>query len=129
MSIVKILSIDDNHYNQRLMRKMLEIKGYSVALAQNATRGFALIKEIKPDLILLDIGLPDVSGFDLLRILKSDAATANIPAIAVTAYCMHGDREKCLKVGFAHYIAKPIMRQELYKAIEITLGISHSLHH
>ncbi len=110
---MKILYIEDNPHNMRLVRKMLETMGLAMIEAIDGTRGLKMAAEQRPDLILLDINLPDIDGLEVVKRLKSDPSLLHIPTIALTANAMHGDREQCLASGFDGYLAKPIARMEL----------------
>jgi CheY-like chemotaxis protein len=108
-----VLVIDDNEYNRDLMRRTLQKQGIHVLEAADGFSGLKIALETPVDLILLDINLPDIDGFGVLRRLKRTESTANIKVIAVTANAMHGDRQQCLQAGFDAYLAKPIVRAEL----------------
>jgi len=115
----KVMVIEDNENNMYLMRFMLEKHGYKVIEARDGLTGVAMALEQQPDLILMDIQLPDINGLEATRrICKSDTA-GKIPIIAVTSYAMVGDREKTLEAGCSGYIEKPInpetFMQELQK--------------
>jgi two-component system, cell cycle response regulator DivK len=103
----KILVIEDNEQNIYLVTFLLEKHGYTVLQALDGKEG---IKKAAagPDLILLDIHLPEIDGYDVARILKGNEATAGIPIVAVTSYVMAGDREEILNAGCEGYIEKPI---------------------
>lgn len=104
----KILVIEDNEQNLYLMNFILENNGYEVVQARDGRKGIESAGRAKPALILLDIQLPDIDGYDVARELKSNPALADVPIVAVTSYAMAGDREKCLEVGCVGYITKPI---------------------
>ena len=103
-----ILVVEDNERNRKLVSDVLEFAGMRVISAANATDGVALARERSPDLVLMDIGLPDQDGIVALERLRSDPSTAATPVIAVTAYAMSGDRQSILDHGFDGYIPKPI---------------------
>jgi len=104
----RILVIEDNENNMYLMRFMLEKHGHKVIEAKDGLSGVAMAIEQKPDLILMDIQLPDINGLEATRrIRKSDIANT-IPIVAVTSYAMTGDREKTLEAGCSGYVEKPI---------------------
>lgn len=108
-----ILYIEDNPHNMRLVRKLLHTMGFSLIEAMDGTHGLQMAAAHMPDLILVDINLPDIDGYEITRRLKSDARMAHIPVVALTANAMHGDREFCLASGCDGYLAKPIARIEL----------------
>lgn len=103
-----ILVVEDNERNRKLVSDVLEFAGMRVVAAANATDGVALARAETPDLVLMDIGLPDQDGIVALERLRSDPSTSSIPVVAVTAYAMSGDRQSILDHGFDGYIPKPI---------------------
>ena len=103
-----ILVVEDNEKNLKLVRDLLQLKGYRTLEAGTAGEGIGLAGEHRPDLILMDIQLPDMDGGAALGRLKADPNTAPIPVVALTAQAMAGDRERLLEAGFAGYLAKPI---------------------
>lgn len=109
----KILYVEDNPLNMRLVRKILKSIHYDMVEAIDGASGLRMVAQEKPDLILVDVNLPDIDGLEVTRILKADPEFAHIPIIALTANAMHGDREHCLEAGCDGYIAKPVARQEL----------------
>lgn len=102
----------------RLVRKMLRLGNYDVIEATNGTDGIAKAQEEVPDLILLDINLPDIDGPEVCARLRADSNVSWIPIIALTANAMHGDRERFLEAGMDGYLAKPITRNELLNTIQ-----------
>ncbi|GAB4324993.1 MAG: response regulator [Phototrophicales bacterium] len=117
-----ILYVEDNPQNMRLVRKMLKGGGYEMIEAPDGQTGVRLALEFKPDLILMDINLPDIDGLEATRQLKSNPKCDHIPIIALTANAMHGDRERFIEAGCDGYIAKPITRNELLNTINYFLG-------
>jgi len=103
-----ILHIEDNFENRILVRRILQYSGYEVLEAENAFEGLELLKSYIPDMILMDINMPDLDGYSLTRQLKSNIRFRNIPIIAITANVMKGDREKSFMAGCNGFIAKPI---------------------
>src|SRR5207244_884155 len=103
-----ILIVEDNARNLKLVRDLLQFKGYRTVAATAAAEGLALARARRPDLILLDIQLPDMEGEVALRHLRAEPSTAGIPVIALTAFAMKADRARLLGGGFDDYIAKPI---------------------
>ncbi len=104
----KILLVEDNENNMMLLRDILALRGYEIIEARDGKEGVAVAKESLPDLILMDIQLPEVDGFIATKMIKSDPQTKNIKIIGITSYAMKGDKEKILDAGFDGYIAKPI---------------------
>jgi two-component system, cell cycle response regulator DivK len=104
----KILIIEDNAQNMYLMTFLLENHGFAVVKAFNGREGIRAATETKPDMILLDIQLPELSGYEVAEELKKDRALDSVPIIAVTSYAMAGDRERILAAGATGYIEKPI---------------------
>lgn len=103
-----ILIVEDNELNMKLFNDLLESKGYKIIQTANGLNAVELAREHKPDLILMDIQLPEVSGLEVTKWLKADDELAHIPVIAVTAFAMKGDEEKILEGGCEAYISKPI---------------------
>ena len=103
-----VLNIEDNRDNRLLIRRLLESKGYMVIEAENAAEALEFLSIQKPDLILLDINMPDMDGYSLTSILRSKPALNKTPIVAVTANVMKGDRERTLQAGCDGYIEKPI---------------------
>ena len=104
----RVLIVEDNLLNMKLFCALLESQGYEVIEAGDGTRGLELARRADPDLILMDIHLPDISGLELTRMLKADAATSWIPVIATTAYAMLGAENALRESGCDAYMAKPI---------------------
>lgn len=116
-----ILYIEDNPQNMRLVRKMLRASGYNMVEAIDGLSGLDAAQEAKPNLILLDINLPDIDGMEVTSRLKSDQDLRHTPVIALTANAMHGDRERFLEAGCDGYLAKPVSRSELINTIRYFL--------
>src|SRR4051812_37615596 len=108
MAKVQILIVEDNEDNQDLMRFLLERAGYEVTTVENARAGIDTAHRYIPDIILMDLSLPEMDGWSAAREIKADPVLAKIPLIAVTAHTMAGDRRKALEAGFDTYISKPI---------------------
>ena len=104
----KILLIEDNEQNRILMRQILVRKGYDLLEAKDGLTGIEMARAHMPALILLDIQMPVMNGFMVIRELRNDAELRNIKVIAVTSFAMKGDREKALQAGFDEYVTKPI---------------------
>ena len=118
MGKAKILYIEDNFDNMTLVRRVLEIEGYEVIAAETGQEGLAKAKESKPDIIITDINLPDIDGYQVTDRLKSDKNTAHIPVVAMTANVMKKDRENVFLAGCDAYISKPIDIDALPSQIE-----------
>lgn len=104
----RILIIEDNAQNRYLAAFLLEHAGHEVHQAETGAQGLEMAKRLIPDLILLDIQLPEMDGHEVTRILKATPSLREIPVVAVTSYAMAGDKEKCLAAGAEGYIEKPI---------------------
>jgi len=103
-----ILIVEDDPKNLKLLRDLLQIRGYTILEATDGKQSVDMARANMPDLILMDIQMPVMDGFEAVNILKADPETENIPVIAVTASAMQGDREKCLEAGFNDCITKPL---------------------
>lgn len=103
-----ILYIEDNFDNRMLVRRLLEHEGFLVLEAENAHQALDLLQSNIPDLILMDINMPEIDGYTLTRQIKSTSSTSQIPVIALTANVMRGDKERTLRAGCDGYIEKPI---------------------
>ena len=103
-----ILVIEDNEDNMALITQLLESAGYTVAIAVTGIEGYEKTLELRPDIVLLDIQLPDIEGTEVLRKIRSNKKIEDIAIVAVTSYAMAGDRKKLLAAGCNGYIEKPI---------------------
>lgn len=108
MSEPLVLIVEDNDKNLKLVRDILELRGFRTLAATTAEDGLVLAAENVPDLVLLDIQLPGMDGVAALERLKGDARTAHIPVVALTAFAMQEDRQRFLSAGFDGYLPKPI---------------------
>ncbi len=113
-----VLVVEDNDGNMRLLHDVLEADGYNVLQAKDGMEGWRLAREHRPDLILMDIRLPGVSGLEVTKRLKADETLKSIPVIAVTAFAREGDEEKFLEGGCDAYIAKPISLPNFLQTVE-----------
>ena len=114
----KILVVEDNENNLYMMKFLLEENGYQVVEARDGVEGVKMAAIEKPDLILMDMQLPLLNGYEATKQIKANEEITNIPIIAVTSYAMVGDREKTLKVGCNGYIEKPITPETFLAEIE-----------
>jgi len=105
---IQALLIEDNEHNRYLTTFLLEKHGYAVTCAEDGCRGIDLAKSGGFDIILIDIQLPGMDGYQVTRALRADPMTSNIPIVAITSYAMAGDREKAIAAGCDGYIEKPI---------------------
>lgn len=117
----KILYIEDNEQNLYLVTFILEKHGYEVHAAMDGQAGIESAARVLPDLILLDIQLPQMDGYAVARQLRTNAALAGVPIVAVTSYAMAGDREKALAAGCNGYIEKPINPDTFMAQVEMHL--------
>lgn len=123
----RILYVEDNPQNMRLVRKMLTVGGYDMLEATDGYTGVRLALEEKPDLILMDINLPDIDGIEATKRIRQASETAKIPIVALTANAMHGDREMLLNSGCDGYLAKPVTRNELLNTVSYFLNRNHDV--
>jgi two-component system cell cycle response regulator DivK len=103
-----VLYVEDNYENRILVRRILQAEGYKVVEAENARQAFTRLSSEIPDLILMDINMPDMDGYSLTAKLKSNPQLQKIPVVALTANVMRGDRERSLQAGCDGYIQKPV---------------------
>jgi two-component system, cell cycle response regulator DivK len=116
-----ILVIEDNSDNLNLVRFLLENAGYDVMAAANGLTGLEIANTLHVDLVLLDLTLPEVDGWTLAQMLKSDPATAAIPLVAITAHTLPGDRKRALSAGCDGYISKPLNIPQFIEQIQTIL--------
>jgi two-component system cell cycle response regulator DivK len=109
----RILVVEDNEKNMKLFRDVLGATGYRTLEATTGGEAVEMATEHTPDLVLMDIQMPDIDGLEALRRLRADARTASLRVLAVTAQAMQGDREHFLAAGFDGYLSKPVNVQEL----------------
>lgn len=117
----KILVVEDNPQNLYLVRFLLEKSGYRVAAAQNGFDAVRMAQQEQPDLILMDIQLPQMDGYEATRRIKEIPETNRIPVVAFTSYAMAGDKDKALKAGCAGYIEKPLDPDTFIAEIDVFL--------
>ncbi len=118
----KVLIVEDNELNMKLFNDLLEAKGYEVIQTRNGLQALDLAKLHRPDLILMDIQLPEVSGLEVTKWIKEDETISTIPVIAVTAFAMKGDEERIRQGGCEAYISKPISVATFIKTIQYYIG-------
>jgi CheY-like chemotaxis protein len=112
-----VLYIEDNIHNRRLVRKVLQSRGYTIVEAEEGITGLAMAQDLKPALVLLDIGLPGMDGLEVVARIKADEELRPIPVIALTASAMRGDRERFLAAGCDDYLSKPVQAMELLQKV------------
>jgi two-component system cell cycle response regulator DivK len=117
----RILLVEDNELNRDMLSRRLERKGFDVLMAADATEGISLARAQSPDLILMDMRLPDLDGWNATRQLKADDATRQIPVIALTAHAMDRDRDLALAAGCDDFDTKPVEMERLLGKIETLL--------
>ena len=122
MLMPKVLLVEDNEMNRDMLSRRLLRKGYEVEMAFDGEAGVRMASECKPDIILMDMSLPIIDGWEATRRVKADPATQNIPVIALTAHAMSGDREKALEAGCDDYDTKPIELPRLLGKMEELLS-------
>ena len=120
--MAKILLVEDNEMNRDMLSRRLERKGYEVDMAVDGRQGVDKAKTLAYDLVLMDMSLPEIDGWEATRELRSDPATKSLPIIALTAHAMSGDREKALEAGCDDYDTKPIELARLLGKMEALLG-------
>ena len=113
-----VLIVEDNELNMKLFHDLLEAYGYATVQTKNGREAVGLAREHHPDLILLDIQLPEISGLEITKILKADDDLKSIPIIAVTALAFRGDEERVLEAGCDAYISKPISVAEFLERVK-----------
>ncbi|GAB4527066.1 MAG: hypothetical protein Fur0018_12530 [Anaerolineales bacterium] len=117
-----ILYVEDNPDNRLLVRRILMVEGFNIVEAESATRALDIIHDLKPDLILMDINMPDMDGYTLTAKLKKIPHLKGVPVIALTANVMRGDKERTLDAGCDGYIQKPVDVDGLPREINAYLG-------
>ena len=117
MKIKTILVVEDNKLNMKLVRGLIKIGKNRMLEATDAESGIELIREQRPDLVLMDIQLPGMDGLSATKIIKEDPALKDIPIIGLTSYAMQGDKEKALAAGCTGYITKPIDTRKFLETV------------
>jgi CheY-like chemotaxis protein len=121
----RLLVVEDNEMNRDMLSRRLERRGYEVICAVNGAEGVDMAKRERPDLVLMDLSMPVLDGWEATRLLKGDEATRRIPVIALTSRAMPGDREKAVEVGCDDYETKPLDFHRLIEKIEKHLTGAH----
>jgi CheY-like chemotaxis protein len=120
--MAKILLVEDNEMNRDMLSRRLTKRGHEVVIAVDGQQGVDLASSESPEIILLDMSLPVMDGWEAARNLKANDGTASIPIIALTAHAMAGDRERCLEAGCEDYDTKPVEFKRLLGKIDALLG-------
>ncbi len=123
----RILIVEDNELNVKLLRDILEFHGYETIVTDSGAEAVSLSRQDRPDLILLDIQLPDIPGTEVARQLKADRQTRDIPIIAVTAFAMPGDRQRFLDAGCDDYVSKPFRIHDILAIVERSIDSRSSV--
>jgi CheY-like chemotaxis protein len=121
--MAKILLVEDNEMNRDMLTRRLQSKGYQVITAADGSNGIVVAQTDSPDLILMDMSLPEMDGWEAARRLKSDHSTQHIPVIALTAHAMSSDRQKALEAGCDEYETKPVEFPRLLAKIRAMLEL------
>ncbi len=116
--MTKVLIAEDNAVNRELLRELLESRGYTVFEACDGQEALHMIEQTQPDLLLLDIGMPVLDGFAVVRKIRENPRLAKLPVVAVTAYAMRDDREKILNAQFDGYLSKPVNSGSLTEELD-----------
>ena len=118
----KILLVEDNEMNRDMLSRRLQKRGYEVVIAEDGEQGVRLAQSETPALVLMDMSLPVLDGWEATRQLKADPVTRSIPVIALTAHAMAGDRERALEAGADDFDTKPVELTRLLEKIEVLLA-------
>ena len=118
----KVLIVEDNELNVKLFRDLLNVHGYETVQTRDGHMALSMVREHKPDLVLMDIQLPQISGLDIIKEIKADEELKNIPVVAVTAFAMKGDEDKIREGGCEAYISKPISVPSFLETVRNFLG-------
>jgi two-component system cell cycle response regulator DivK len=113
-----VLYVEDNEYNRKIVRQLLSRTTYRLREAVDGEAALGMVREERPDLVLMDVQLPKMSGLDVTRALRTDPATADVPIIVVTSFALSGDDQRALAAGASAYIAKPYSPRELLALIQ-----------
>lgn len=119
--MAKLLLVEDNEINRDMLSRRLVRRGYEVAIAIDGAQGVEMARTETPDLVLMDLSLPVIDGWEATRLIKASRKTGHLPVIGLTAHAMAGDREKALEAGCDDYDTKPIELERLLKKVEALL--------
>ena len=117
MKQATVLYVEDNEYNRKIVRQLLSRTTYRLVEAVDGEAALAMIRQETPDLVLMDVQLPKMSGFDVTRALRAEAATATVPIIMVTSFALSGDDQRAMAAGASAYLAKPYSPRDLMALI------------
>jgi two-component system, cell cycle response regulator DivK len=117
-----VLYVEDNEYNRKIVRQLLSRTSHRLREAADGEAALGMVREERPDLILMDVQLPKMSGLDVTRALRADPATADVPIIVVTSFALSGDDQRAMAAGASAYIAKPYSPRELLALIQTFLA-------
>jgi len=120
--VTKVLIVEDNEMNRDMLSRRLQRKGYEIDIAVDGQAGVEAARANRPDIVLMDMSLPIMDGWEATRQLKADADTQSIPVIALTAHAMEGDRQKALEAGCDDYDTKPVNLKSLLEKMENLLS-------
>lgn len=120
--MIKILLVEDHEMNRDMLSRRLKRKGFHLEEARDGVEGMKKARELEPDIIIMDMSLPEMDGWEATRKLKSDPETSSIPVLGLSAHAMSGDRQKGLEAGCDDYDTKPIDFKRLLGKIEILLN-------
>jgi len=120
--VAKILLVEDNELNRDMLSRRLTRRGYQVVVAEDGERGLELVRAERPDLVLMDMSLPGIDGWEATRRLRADPEIADTRVIALTAHAMAGDRERALEAGCDDYDTKPVEMERLLLKITTLIG-------
>ena len=119
--MTRILIVEDNDLNRDMLSRRLERRGFEIATAVDGKQGLRMAETVSPDLILLDLSLPEMDGWQVLQHLKSDPKLKRVPVIALTAHALSSDRDRALGAGFDEYDIKPVELPRLLKKVDALL--------
>jgi two-component system cell cycle response regulator DivK len=122
MKDMTVLYVEDNEYNRKIVRQLLTRTSYRLREAADGEAALGMVRQERPDLILMDVQLPKMSGLDVTRALRGDPATADVPIIVVTSFALSGDEQRAMAAGASAYIAKPYSPRELLSLIHTFLA-------
>ena len=121
-----LLLVEDNEDNRIIYSTVFRHLGYQVVEAEDGVQAVALARSLQPDLILMDISIPELDGWEATRILRQDATTSAIPIIALTAHALPDDRERASAIGFTAYLAKPIEPRAVVAEVQRWIGVGRT---